>query len=136
MTKNKMEDDQLIESFEDESTMDYDQAEELDFSTEDDMLLEDGDEEDLMPTVLYKGMSRPKTDDDWRQLLMDASREGVPRYSYLDAYEEGDLILHDRFGLGVVKKVISPRKIEIIFEDSKKLMAMNASPSQGETQAS
>lgn len=124
MTKNKIKEDPLIENLEDEN-MDYDQTEELDFSNEDNMMLEDSDEDDLMPTVLYKGMSRPKTDEDWRQLLMEASREGVPNYSYRDTYEEGDLISHDQFGLGVVKKVISPRKIEVIFEDSKKLMAMN-----------
>ncbi len=136
MTKKKIEEDQLIEGFEDEGTMDYDQAEELDFSSEDELLLEEGDDEDLIPSVLYKGMSRPKTDDDWRQLLLEASREGIPQYSYSDSYQEGALIFHDQFGLGVISKVISPRKMEVIFETSKKLMAMNVTPPERQAKAS
>lgn len=136
MTKKKIEEDQLIEGFEDEGTMDYDQAEELDFSSEDELLLEEGDDEDLIPSVLYKGMSRPKTDDDWRQLLLEASREGIPQYSYSDLYQEGALIFHDQFGLGVISKVISPRKMEVIFETSKKLMAMNVTPPERQAKAS
>jgi len=136
MTKNKVEDDNLMEGFEDESPMEYDQNEELDFSSEEELLLEEADEEDILPSVLYKGMSRPKTEDDWRQLLLEASREGVPSYSYGDSYEEGALILHDTFGLGVVSKVISPRKVEVVFEDSRKLMAMNVTPPPEKARAS
>ncbi len=102
---------------------------ELDFAGDDDLLLEDGeDDEDLLPSVLYKGITRPKTDDDWRQLLLDASREGVPEYKISDSYREGALLLHPTFGIGVVTKIISPRKMEVIFEISKKLMAMSVAP--------
>lgn len=126
MAKKNMEDDQLMEEFDDEGSLEYDQGDELDFAGEDDLLIEDVDEEeDLIPSVLYKGVSRPKTDDDWRQLLMEASREGVPEYRITDAYHDGDLIVHVTFGLGVVSKVIPPRKMEVIFEKNKKLMAMN-----------
>jgi hypothetical protein len=92
-------------------------------------LLEEGDDdEDMLPSVLYKGITKPKTDEDWRQLLLDASRDGVPAYKISDSYREGALLLHQDFGLGVVTKVISPRKMEVIFENSKKLMAMNIVP--------
>lgn len=131
MAKKNMEDDQLMEEFDDEGSLEYDQGDELDFAGEDDLLIEDVDEEEeLIPSVLYKGVSRPKTDDDWRQLLMEASREGVPEYRITDAYHDGDLIVHPSFGLGVVSKVVPPRKMEVIFEKSKKLMAMNVTPSQ------
>ena len=131
MAKKNMEDDQLMEEFDDEGSLEYDQGDELDFAGEDDLLIEDVDEEeDLIPSVLYKGVSRPKTDDDWRQLLLEASREGVPEYKITDAYHDGDLIVHVTFGLGVVSKVIPPRKMEVIFEKSKKLMAMNVTPQQ------
>ena len=112
--------------------LEFEQTDELDFAGEDDLLLEEGeDDEDLLPSVLYKGITRPKTDDDWRQLLLDASREGVPAYKISDAYREGALLIHPTFGIGVVTKLISPRKMEVIFENSKKLMAMNiVSPSQ------
>jgi len=118
-----------MEDFDDDSGLEFDQGDELDFAGEDDLLSEDmEDEEDIAPSVLYKGISRPKTDEDWRQLLMEASRGGVPVYQISDGYKEGDLIIHRDFGLGVVSKVISPKKMEVIFETSKKLMAQNLTP--------
>ena len=126
MAKKNMDDGPIIEEFDDDGGLEFDQQDELDFAADEDLLLEDGeDEEDLVPSVLYKGVSRPKTDEDWRQLLLEASREGVPTYQLSDAYRDGMLIIHPQFGLGVVTKVISPHKIEVIFENSKKLMAMN-----------
>ncbi len=120
--------DQMMDDFEEESGLEFEQTEELDFAAEDELLLEEGDDDDLLPSVLYKGITRPKTDDDWRQLLLDAGREGVPAYKISDTYKEGSLLMHPTFGIGVVTKLISSRKMEIIFEDSKKLMAMNVVP--------
>jgi hypothetical protein len=126
MAKKDMEDSPIIEEFDDDGGLEFDQQDELDFATDEDLLLEEGDdEEELVPSVLYKGVSRPKTDEDWRLLLLEASREGVPTYQLADIYREGMLIVHPQFGLGVVTKVISPHKIEVIYETSKKLMAMN-----------
>jgi hypothetical protein len=127
MAKN-LEDDQLIQDFDDEGDLGFDQGEELDFAGDEDLLMEEGDEDDLLPSVLYKGVSRPKTDEDWRLLLLEASREGVPTYLMTETYKEGGLILHPQFGLGVVSKVISARKMEVIYETTKKLMAMNVTP--------
>jgi hypothetical protein len=125
MVKKNIDDDPMIEEFDDDGGLEFDQQDELDFAADEDLLLDEGDEEeDHVPSVLYKGVSRPKTDEDWRQLLMEASREGVPTYQLSDTYAEGSLILHPLFGLGVVSKVISSRKIEVIYENSKKLMAM------------
>lgn len=128
MPKKNMEDDQLMEEFDDEGGIGFDQGDELDFTGEEDLLLEESEDEEISPSVLYKGVSRPKTEEDWRQLLMEASREGVPVYSMTDSYREGDLIVHPQFGTGVVSKVISSRKAEIIFDVSKKLMAMSVVP--------
>jgi hypothetical protein len=126
MTNKDMDGDQMMDDFEDDSGLEFEQTDELDFAGDDDLLLEEGEEdEDLLPSVLYKGITRPKTDDDWRQLLLDASREGVPEYKISDSYREGALLLHPVFGVGVVTKLISSRKMEVIFESSKKLMAMN-----------
>ncbi len=129
MPKKDMEGDQMMDDFEDDAGLEFGQSDELDFAGEEDLLLEETDEdEELVPSVLYKGISRPKTDDDWRQLLMEASREGVPVYNLADSYKEGALLMHPSFGLGVVAKLISSRKIEVIFEINKKLMAMNVVP--------
>ncbi len=132
MPKKDMESDRMMDDFEDDSGLEFEQTDELDFAAEDDLLLEESeDDEDLLPSVLYKGITRPKTDDDWRQLLLDASRDGIPAYKISDNYREGALLLHPSFGIGVVAKVISPRKMEVIFENSKKLMDKSiVSPSQ------
>lgn len=116
----------MMDDFEDESGLEFEQTDELDFTGEDDLLLDDAEDDDeVLPSVLYKGITRPKTEEDWRQLLLEAGREGVPAYKISDSYRDGALLIHPSFGLGVVSKVISPRKMEVIFETSKKLMAMN-----------
>src|SRR5271169_1483669 len=126
MPKKDMESDGMMDDFEEDSGLEFEQTDELDFAGEDDLLLEESEEDEgVLPSVLYKGINRPKTEDDWRQLLLDASREGIPAYKISDNYKEGALLLHPGFGIGVVAKVISPRKMEVIFESSKKLMAMN-----------
>jgi len=129
MPSKDMDGEGMMDDFEDDSGLEFEQTDELDFAGDDDLLLEEGeDDEDLLPSVLYKGITRPKTDDDWRQLLLDASREGVPEYKISDSYREGALLMHPVFGIGVVTKLISSRKMEVIFESSKKLMAMSIVP--------
>lgn len=120
-----MDGDQMMDDFEDDSGLEFEQTDELDFTGDDDLLLEEGDDDDELPSVLYKGITRPKTEEDWRQLLLEASREGVPEYKISDTYRDGALLMHPTFGLGVVSKIISPRKMEVVFENSRKLMAMN-----------
>jgi hypothetical protein len=99
---------------------------ELDF--DDDELIDD--EDDLAPSVLFKGVNKPKTEDEWRQLLLEATKEGVPDYLINGSYSEGDLLMHPKFGLGVVSKVLTARKMEVVFDLSKKLMAMGITPPQ------
>jgi hypothetical protein len=126
MSIKNMDSDGMMDDLEDEAGPEFEQSDELDFAGEDDLLLDEGeDEEDLLPSVLYKGITKPKTDEDWRQLLLDASKEGVPEYEIVAPYKEGDLLMHQSFGMGVVTKVISPKKMEVIFENAKKLLAMS-----------
>ncbi len=120
--------DQMMDDFEEDSGLEFEQTDELDFTGEDDLLLDENEDDDDIPSVLYKGITRPKTEEDWRQLLLEASREGVPEYKISDNYREGVLVIHPAFGLGVVSKVISPRKMEVVFESSRKLMAMSVAP--------
>jgi hypothetical protein len=129
MTKNSKSDDEIIDEFEPEDDLEFAQDDELDFAEEDvDILLDEEDDEEVIPSVLSKGANRPKTDDDWRQLLLQANKVGVPEYRLGDSYNDGALILHPVFGLGVVIKVITPKKMEVIFENTKKLIAMNVAP--------
>ncbi len=129
MAKNSKQDDDMIDEFESEDDLEFTQNDELDFAEEDvDILLDEEDEEEIIPSVLSKGANRPKTDEDWRQLLLQANKAGVPKYRMDDSYHDGALIFHPAFGLGVVTKVISAKKMEVIFENTKKLMAMNVTP--------
>jgi len=131
MVKNNKNDDEMMDEFESDEDLEFTQDEELEFDEEEvDILVDDEDEEEPGPSVLHKGASRPKTDDDWRQLLGQANKTGVPEYKITDSYPDGALLLHPVFGLGVVIKLVTPRKMEVIFEHSKKLMAMNVAPSQ------
>jgi len=129
MVKNNKHEDEMIDEFESEDDLEFSQDDELDFAEEDvDILLDEEDEEEIIPSVLSKGANRPKTDEDWRQLLLQANKAGVPGYRMDDSYHDGALILHPTFGLGVVTRVITAKKMEVIFENTKKLMAMNVTP--------
>lgn len=134
MPKKDRENDQFGDEMSEDGDLEFEQNDELNFAGDEDLLMdEESDDEDLIPSVLYKGVSRPKTEEDWRQLLMEAKAGGVPEYQLTDSYREGDLLHHTLFGPGVVSKVITPRKMEVVFETSKKLMAMNATlPSYAE----
>ncbi|ROQ91097.1 hypothetical protein [Desulfosoma caldarium] len=121
-----MDKDELMENYEDDS-LDFEGGGDLDFEDEEDGILIE-DEDDVIPSVLLKGTPKPKTEDDWRARLLEASREGVPEYQMTDVYKEGDLIWHPVFGLGVVSHVITPKKMEVVYETSKKLMAMGMVP--------
>lgn len=117
--------DDMVDSFEgEEDSTDFESESgldsELDFDEEE--LIED--EDDAAPSVLFKGASKPKSEDEWRQLLLEASREKVPEYLISGSYAEGDLLMHAQFGLGVVSKVLTPHKMEVVYDLSKKLMAM------------
>jgi hypothetical protein len=43
-------------------------------------------------------------------------------------YEESDIVEHAKFGLGFVERIISSTRLEILFKDGLKLMAMNTHP--------
>jgi len=106
----------------------YDEGEEL-------IISDEIEPEEPLPSVLFTGISRPKTHEEWFALLQNAQAEGIPTYSISETYQEGNLIRHPLFGLGVVTKVRTNRKMEVIFKDSegnmvKKLMAMNIIPEQ------
>ncbi|MBW1974142.1 MAG: hypothetical protein JRI45_01020 [Deltaproteobacteria bacterium] len=112
---------------------------ELGFDDEEELLLDEDvgiddtdDVGDEIPSVLLSGVIKPKTVDDWRNLLKKASPEGVPEYRITESYREGDLLVHREFGFGVVSKVKSPKKIQVVFENDERLLAMNTVPPEDE----
>jgi hypothetical protein len=49
----------------------------------------------------------------------------VMKYRMSERYGKGDVIDHDTFGLGFVEKIISENRLDILFEDGVRRMAMN-----------
>jgi hypothetical protein len=60
--------------------------------------------------------------DVWKEEMDRA--EDIPAKAYtLDGhYEEGEKVDHRSFGLGMVKRLISPDKMEVLFEEETKVM--------------
>ncbi len=138
MVKNPIDDEEYMDDMDDIDNVNTEELSsdvDLDYDEEEKMLLDDELDmevpvEEEIPSVLLDSVIKPKTEDEWRKLLLEASKEGIPEYKIGEKYKEGDLILHPKFGYGVVCKVKTPRKMEVIFEQEKKLLAMNTIPPQ------
>lgn len=61
------------------------------------------------------------------QMKKDALPDDAVKFEYRSdsEYEEGDVVEHAKFGIGFVERVISRNRVEILFKDGLKLMAMN-----------
>lgn len=64
----------------------------------------------------------------WNKLLLAADRDKAVAYSMSHAYSENDVIQHEKFGLGVVVKILDPSKISVVFEVGLKNMVQNLKP--------
>jgi hypothetical protein len=64
----------------------------------------------------------------WNKLLLAADREKAVAYSMSHGYAENDVIQHNKFGLGVVVKILDPSKISVVFEVGLKNMVQNLKP--------
>jgi hypothetical protein len=58
------------------------------------------------------------------------SRKPV-KYSIKKAYTDGDYMSHPSFGAGYVLNVLPPHKMEVLFEESKKLLACGPGSTNG-----
>lgn len=56
---------------------------------------------------------------------LNASGETPLPYSINQVYEPGQAVNHPKFGLGFVQKIIPPNKMEVMFENEIKTLAMN-----------
>ena len=60
--------------------------------------------------------------EEWEELQPGMQRERAVPYAMTGKYRAGDLLDHGTFGLGVVKLLVSPNKIEVLFQAGKKLL--------------
>ncbi len=59
---------------------------------------------------------------EWTALQLGQNGSRAVPYDMKASYEVGSLISHPKFGVGVVKQLLGPNKIEILFEDGLKLL--------------
>lgn len=64
--------------------------------------------------------------EEWESLQTDMAEERAIPYNIDGKFKAGDLVKHSVFGIGVVKTVIVPNKMEILFRDGKKMMRCKA----------
>lgn len=69
--------------------------------------------------------TRPRNPRKWSTLVELVEDEKVVDYKITGIFSEGDAIQHKKFGLGVITKVVDSTKIEVVFEEEKKLLAQN-----------
>jgi len=63
---------------------------------------------------------------EWTQKFELIRDEGdIRTYSIHESFQAGDVIRHPTFGLGFVQRVISETRIDVLFEDDLRRMAMN-----------
>jgi hypothetical protein len=53
-------------------------------------------------------------------------------YAMGATYSPGELILHEQFGLGLVTRALTGKKMEVVFQDTSRLMVMNYTPHAGQ----
>jgi hypothetical protein len=63
--------------------------------------------------------------DSWSDALEKADTGEAVDYYFAGSYENGNVLNHKKFGLGVVRKVLSEQKIEVLFESGMKTLIQN-----------
>lgn len=64
-----------------------------------------------------------------RAELANADPSMARPYAMNANFSPGDLISHEQFGLGIVTRALTVRKIEVMFKDTSKILVMNYTPS-------
>lgn len=63
---------------------------------------------------------------EWMEKIGDLKDEGEVRiYSLQESYSRGDVIRHPSFGIGFVEKIISETRMDVLFKDALRRMAMS-----------
>lgn len=74
------------------------------------------------PAVRKTAKPRDADRKEWEALQPSMDKSKAKTYSMTDAYKLKALIDHPVFGLGIVQRIIGSQKIEVLFEDGKKVM--------------
>ena len=61
----------------------------------------------------------------WTSLMKKVEDEEIVEYDINGDFAEKEAIRHKKFGVGVITKILDDRKIEVVFEEDKKVLAQN-----------
>ena len=74
------------------------------------------------------GVKQAKAEAHFEEMLADRDQSDARPYSMTEIFEEGDLISHPTFGLGVITKTEMPDKIEVLFRQESKVLVCGPLP--------
>ena len=67
-----------------------------------------------------------RTKGEWKTFMRDKPEDLVPRpYALSQAYKPGEYIEHPVLGTGKVLEILSPEKMQVVFEDGRKILLCN-----------
>lgn len=66
-----------------------------------------------------------RTTKDWATLVADIDQKSAPAYKLSGDYTNAVALQHKIFGIGVITRVISPDKIEVVFKKKTTILAQN-----------
>ncbi len=61
----------------------------------------------------------------WREQLRQHAADVPTPYTMARAYVQGDLVAHERYGVGVVQQVPDPKKMAVLFRTGLRTLVMN-----------
>ena len=61
-------------------------------------------------------------------MLANADPATARPYAMENSFSPNDLILHERFGLGVIAGALSTNKVQVVFQEQTKILVMNYKP--------
>ena len=61
----------------------------------------------------------------WNRAMAAGDEDAAIEYKFDKNYEPKTMINHKKFGFGIVKKVLTVRKIEVLFQDGLKKLVQN-----------
>jgi len=72
-----------------------------------------------------KPKTRRRRRNSWPSLMEKLVEEELVDYDIKSDFTETDAIRHKKFGVGFITKVLDINKIEVVFEEEKKVLAQN-----------
>ena len=77
------------------------------------------------PKSKTKKKKKQEEDNPWKDLISQYDENKAIPYSIDGIYEKDDLIKHHKFGFGIVLELIDSTKMEVAFEDKKRILVYN-----------